>query len=227
MAARYSLRVTHVYRGLLIDNGLHIDPGYHGPIYIPVHNFIDQARTLKEDWRLLSMEFARTTPLPAGPLTGIVKEAALVGLHGTEGIDGHAGYKAILFNKRPEDLTRAHRTPKDFWNEFPGETHKSAMIGTEGRLKELREEVTGRLQKSVEGLQRVSYWVALGLLVGLLGIMIPWISGRYLDTERAYRDSAEKVQALSEEVQDLKAQLAGRPAGASAQQPAALPQKAR
>ena len=34
LIARYRLRVHQVYRGLLIDNGLHIDPGYCGYIWI-------------------------------------------------------------------------------------------------------------------------------------------------------------------------------------------------
>jgi deoxycytidine triphosphate deaminase len=64
MVARYSLQVTQVYRGLLIENGLQIDPGYHGRIYVAVHNFTDQARSLLLGKRFLSVDFTRTTPLP-------------------------------------------------------------------------------------------------------------------------------------------------------------------
>jgi deoxycytidine triphosphate deaminase len=208
MVARYSLRVTQVYRGLLIDNGLHIDPGYHGPIYIPVHNFADQDRTLSEGQAFLSVEFARTTPLPALPLARIATEAELVCTHGRPGLGGHAGYKVILFNKDPEDLKREPRTPPDFWNRSPfaGEEHKSAMIG---RLANLRDELTSHLSR----LRNVGLLGLLAIVVALFAAVFPWISGRYLDTERAYTESALKVQMLSEEVRDLKKEVETRPLG--------------
>src|SRR6266581_819967 len=64
LVARYSLRVHQVYRGLLIDNGLHIDPGYCGLIWIPVHNFTTQPRVLLLGDEFISVEFNRTTRLP-------------------------------------------------------------------------------------------------------------------------------------------------------------------
>jgi deoxycytidine triphosphate deaminase len=64
LVARYSLRVHQVYRGLLIDNGLHIDPGYCGYIWIPVHNFTMQPRILSQGQEFISVEFNRTTRLP-------------------------------------------------------------------------------------------------------------------------------------------------------------------
>ena len=77
IVARYSLRVHQVYRGLLIDNGLHIDPGYHGHIWIPVHNFTTQPRILSQGDEFISVEFNRTTPLP-GCVTAIANQEELV-----------------------------------------------------------------------------------------------------------------------------------------------------
>ena len=44
MIARYSLRVTQVYRGLVLDNGLQIDPGYHGHIHVPIYNLTNDKK---------------------------------------------------------------------------------------------------------------------------------------------------------------------------------------
>jgi deoxycytidine triphosphate deaminase len=211
MVARYSLRVTQVYRGLLIDNGLHIDPGYHGPIYVPVHNFTDQERSLFESQSFLSIEFARTTPLPVAALQRVGTEAEFVTKYGKGGLVGVNGYEAILFNKGPDDLRRQPRTPKDFWNKFPGEKHKSAMMATEGRLKEVRDGVADQLRRSEDRIRNVGFGAALAIMVALLAIILPWISARYLDTERAYNESARKLQALSDQVQDLKNQPLARP----------------
>jgi hypothetical protein len=234
MVARYSLQVHQVYRGLLIDNGLHIDPGYHGPIYIPIHNFTDQDRPLSEGQAFLSIEFARTTPLPAGPLARIGTEAELVTLHGMPGLEGHAGNKVILFNKSPEDLRRAPRTPKDFWNRFSGEEHKSAMMGTEGRLTNLRNEVTeqqthlrNEVRISIDRLRNVGFFAALAILVSIISLLFSVLLPRYLDTERAYLESAQKLQSLTVEVQDLKKQAATVPATLGVQRSVAPQQQAK
>jgi deoxycytidine triphosphate deaminase len=234
MVARYSLRVTQVYRGLLIDNGLHIDPGYHGPIYVPIHNFTDQDRPLSEGQAFLSIEFARTTPLPIGPLARIHGELELVSLYGKAGMEGHAGNKVIVFNKSPEDLKRAPRTPRDFWNKFSGEEHKSAMMGTEGRLEKLRDDVTKQqtklmddVRKSIEKIQSVGLFAALALVVGILSVLLSALLPRYLDTERAYMESAQKLQTLALEVQELKKQAANVAPRPGVQQPTAPPQQVK
>ena len=211
LVARYSLRVTQVYRGLLIDNGLHIDPGYHGPIYVPVHNFTDQDRPLSEGQAFLSAEFARTTPFPSGSVARIWTEAELVTKHGKPGLDGYAGNKVILFNKSVDDLRRVPRTPKDFWNKFPGEEHKSATMGTEVRLANVRNEVSEQqktllreVRTSIDRAGFLSFASLLAVLLALVSIFLP----RYLDTVRTSVELTQKVQSLTVEVQDLKKQAA-------------------
>ena len=67
--ARYSLGVTEVYRGLVLDNGLHIDPGYHGHINVPIYNFTNEKKSFQFMSKLLSIEFIRTTPFELECLT--------------------------------------------------------------------------------------------------------------------------------------------------------------
>ncbi|MDP9316476.1 MAG: hypothetical protein M3R24_37430, partial [Chloroflexota bacterium] len=38
IALRFNLKITHVYRGLLLGTGPLVDPGFEGPLYIPLHN---------------------------------------------------------------------------------------------------------------------------------------------------------------------------------------------
>jgi deoxycytidine triphosphate deaminase len=123
LVARYSLRVHQVYRGLLIDNGLHIDPGYCGRIWIPVHNFTMQPRILSQGDEFISVEFNRTTPLP-GTVNAIESEEELVArgirneLKGTNGRVVKVFYKNLeRYQRRNEDFT-----PRLFWEKFPGES---------------------------------------------------------------------------------------------------------
>lgn len=214
MVARYSLRVTQVYRGLLIDNGLHVNPGYHGPIYVPVHNFSAEERILSEGDAFLSVEFVRTTPLPA-QTASIGTEAELVRTHGKDGIPGQSGYSVLLFNRNPDDLKKSPRTPTDFWNKSPGEKHNSGIIS---QLESLRADVASKLKWT----RRLGYFGFITILVAFFTAVFPWISSRYLDTAAAYKESVSKLQILSDEVRDLKQQLATRPVP-----PSAVPQPAQ
>jgi hypothetical protein len=167
-----------------------------------------------------------------GPLALIRTELELVSLHGKVGLEGHAGNKVILFNKTPEDLRRAPRTPKDFWNKFSGEEHKSAMMGTEGRLSNLRNEVTEQqttlrndVLRSIERLRNVGFFAALAIVVAIISMLFSVLLPRYLDTQRAYIEAAQKLQSLALEVQDLKKQAAAGTPAQSVQRPAATSQQ--
>src|ERR1035438_8905430 len=142
LVARYSLRVHQVYRGLLIDNGLHIDPGYCGYIWIPIHNFTTQPRILPQGQEFISVEFNRTTRLPKCVET-INSQDELVALGVRNQLVGAKGCAIKVFYKdldkyrdRKEDFT-----PKLFWEKFLGEGHTSGMLGTERRLDKVQSDV--------------------------------------------------------------------------------------
>lgn len=41
IALRFNLKITHVYRGILLGTGPLVDPGFDGKLYIPLHNLTD------------------------------------------------------------------------------------------------------------------------------------------------------------------------------------------
>src|ERR1035438_194107 len=173
LVARYSLRVHEVYRGLLIDNGLHIDPGYCGYIWIPVHNFTTQLRVLPQGQEFISVEFNRTTHLPK-QVELIKTQDELVELGVRNGINGFKGrpvkvfYKDLeKYRKRTEDFT-----PRLFWDKFPGESHKSGMLGTENRLDEVQSNVTTtvqgfetKLERRLDSLRNVGFVAVAAIIV--------------------------------------------------------------
>jgi len=195
MVARYSLQVTQVYRGLLIENGLQIDPGYQGRIFVAVHNFTDQPRSLSRGDPFLSIEFGHTTPLPP-QVDHITSEEELVSLAGTGKLHGVDGNPIRLFAQSVKDL-RKERTPPHFWKKRPGERHESSLLGMERRNRALHDET----KKTVRQIQFISIGAVLVLLVAL----VPWISQRYLDTERAVRPIEEKIKVLDSQLQEQRA----------------------
>ena len=61
IAVRFNLKITHVYRGLLLGTGPLIDPGFEGKIFIPLHNLTANPYTFSYREDLIWMEFTKVS----------------------------------------------------------------------------------------------------------------------------------------------------------------------
>jgi deoxycytidine triphosphate deaminase len=181
LVARYSLRVHQVCRGLLIDNGLHIDPGYCGYIWIPVHNFTTQPRILAPGQEFISVEFNRTTHLPRD-VNMIETQDELVSRGIRNELKGSNGRTVKVFYKDLERYQKRHEdfTPRLFWDKFPGEKHQSAMLGLEQRVEKVKSDTEASVatfrsdvENSLRSFRNVGFLAAIGLIIGLLAIALP------------------------------------------------------
>jgi len=77
------------------------------------------------------------------------------------------------------------------------------------------------VRKSIDQVRNVGFFAALALVVGILSVLLSALLPRYLDTERAYMESAQKLQTLALEVQELKKQAATSAPTPGVQQPVA------
>ena len=217
LVARYSLRVHQVYRGLLIDNGLHIDPGYCGYIWIPVHNFTTQPRILAPGQEFISVEFNRTTHLPR-EVTTIANEDDLV-VRGIRGdLKGSNGRVVKVFYKDLERYRKRYDdfTPRLFWDKFPGENHQSSMLGTERRLDQVKrdaEKSASQLRTEVEKdlrlFRNVGFIATVGVIIGLLAILLPILYGEYGKSREVEAQHGVDIKELREQLQEQKRQLDG------------------
>ncbi len=64
IALRFNLKITHVYRGLLLGTGPLIDPGYTNKLSIPLHNLTTNDYTFVGGQPLIWMEFTKLSPQP-------------------------------------------------------------------------------------------------------------------------------------------------------------------
>jgi deoxycytidine triphosphate deaminase/cell division protein FtsL len=62
IAARFNLKIMHIYRGLLVGTGPLVDPGFVGRLSIPLHNLTANPYTIKGGDRLVWMEFTKISP---------------------------------------------------------------------------------------------------------------------------------------------------------------------
>jgi deoxycytidine triphosphate deaminase len=64
IALRFNLKITNVYRGLLLGTGPLVDPGFEGRLSIPLHNLTTNDYTLRGGDGLIWMEFTKLSPDP-------------------------------------------------------------------------------------------------------------------------------------------------------------------
>jgi deoxycytidine triphosphate deaminase len=59
IAIRFNLKITHVYRGILLGTGPLVDPGYRNKLSIPLHNLTTNPYVFKGGEGLIWMEFTK------------------------------------------------------------------------------------------------------------------------------------------------------------------------
>jgi hypothetical protein len=62
IAVRFNLRISHIYKGLLLGTGPLVDPGFRGRLSIPLHNLTINDYTLLGGDGLIWMEFTKLSP---------------------------------------------------------------------------------------------------------------------------------------------------------------------
>jgi deoxycytidine triphosphate deaminase len=219
VVARYSLRVGQVYRGLLIDNGLHIDPGYSGHIWIPVHNFTMQPRVLMRAEEFISVEFNRTTRLPRD-VHAIRSQDELVSYGLNSKLKGAGGHAIKIFYKDLERYKSRHDdfTPRLFWDKFPGERHTSGTLATDQRMDKLdqrmdklKQDVGITLEKRIESLRSFGIVASIaaftGLIVAIFGILLPILYAEFGKNREAVIQNASEIGQLRQLVQEQKERL--------------------
>ena len=63
IAVRFNLKITNIYRGLLMGTGPLIDPGFEGKIFVPLHNLTDNTYEFKHRESIVWLEFTKTSPI--------------------------------------------------------------------------------------------------------------------------------------------------------------------
>jgi deoxycytidine triphosphate deaminase len=62
IALRFNLKITHIYRGLLLGTGPLVDPGFKGYLSIPLHNLTSNDYKFVGGEGLIWMEFTKLSP---------------------------------------------------------------------------------------------------------------------------------------------------------------------
>jgi len=185
MIARFNLRVTQVYRGLLLGTGPQVEPGYKGLLGCPIHNFTDEDKTIEFFEPLVTIDFEKTTRLGETTFKGMnfadITEQQYAGMRaGVVKVEGLGGWRCKIFNKRVNAAFQSFLPP--------GQSVRSSV-------SHLQEEVE-RLRK----LQKVSAWTAAGVLLAAFSFAITV----YFHIEGYFHELKDNIRELSLEVGRLQ-----------------------
>jgi deoxycytidine triphosphate deaminase len=191
MIARFNLRVTQVYRGLLLGTGPQVDPGFNGLLGCPIHNFTDADKTIRFFEPLATIDFEKTTPL-AESMQLLADDFAQYRT-GDRTITGKDGLPCKIFNRRV-NASFASYLP-------PGESVRSSVQALYSDVARVKKGL-----KNIERAGAVAIAIALiGLLVASLGMLYPLYTNVKDDISSKYMDLKHDIVEITKSVSRLEA----------------------
>jgi deoxycytidine triphosphate deaminase len=186
IALRFNLRISHVYKGLLVGTGPLVDPGFHGRLSLPLHNLTANSYRLVGGEGVIWVEATKTQPVQS------VK---------TDAVARHGRVVDLPENKR--DLTLREYLRKADPNQAIRSSIPGLVAGMELRLAE-SQRVSQRAVEAVENERRqdvlAGFLTLVGIIVAVLALALALhqiidATNTRVDSTNSRIDQLVKVQA--------------------------------
>lgn len=189
IAARFNLRVTWVYKGILLGTGPQVEPGFRGTLSCPLYNLTNRPHTITRGQEFATIDFERTSDFPhmtPAEIAALVKDAGKL-----EEISV-AGERFILFKQRV--FNPLEKYPEDY-------DVTSSLVQLSSEVKTWRNLGIGIV---------VTFF---GLTLTILGLQnnlvreVIGISKDGIQTKEQVSTAHADTQKLQQQVEDLKKQV--------------------
>ena len=194
IALRFNLKISHVYRGLLLGTGPLVDPGFRGRLSVPLHNLTTNNYTLTFGEKLIWVEFTKVSRNQKWPIKDpeVTPERACTTLYTTFPAGRNANVHDLLKDASPFKSVRSS---------IP--------------------EATTKALRASRQVNRIQIMVIAGVFISLIGFVaavyqvvsfVPAVRDQLI-TEAANRDAKAKselqnqLSASNETVRKLKQAL--------------------
>jgi deoxycytidine triphosphate deaminase len=188
IALRFNLKIQHVYRGILLGTGPLVDPGFEGPLYIPLHNLTDGDYEFHGGEGLIWMEFTKLSwPPPAR-----VRQAQPVPQPAAPRPEARNG----RFYSFPTRKLRRRTLDDYLWYASP---HRPIRSSIPVEIAKSSEAAT-RATRAVNVVSAASIIAALGVgaaIVALVFQAISYINDTRSEIRQRLRDVEQRVRTLS------------------------------
>ncbi|MBD2129587.1 hypothetical protein NDI39_08070 [Microcoleus sp. ZQ-A2] len=209
IAVRFNLKITNVYRGLLLGTGPLVDPGFVGKLSLPLHNLTANSYKFRGGEPLIWMEFTKLSSNNRWrPSTG---QTSAIGRNGQ--------YKP--FRNQPCDVegylhkADPHRSIR---SSIPN-VIQSAQLSAAESLKSAQNAASSAenaTQRLTELQRKFTTGALIGVGLSIIAIVISsWgLGGLFLstsdylnNTREQNLDYKEKIKTLEQEIQALKKRI--------------------
>lgn len=183
IALRFNLRIQHVHRGLLLGTGPLIDPGFQGPLLIPLHNLTSIDYTLEAGKGIIWVEFTKLSPEPS-----------------EEQRSGNANQLPRLGRITHFPLQKSFRTPVQYLAKAaPHDAIQSSVLDIEQRVN--------RAERRLARFKTIGWISGLSVLIAMVGILYSVVS--VVQDANKYVREAEKsaVDVTEAKLKGLEARI--------------------
>jgi deoxycytidine triphosphate deaminase len=178
LIARFNLRVTQVYRGLLLGTGPQVDPGFRGYLGCPIHNFTDTAKTISFFEDLITIDFEKTTVFAETFLSNMKEVEIKDDMLRPENMKGFNGKLCKTYTGKSGDQPLSYYLPT-------GESVRSSIYAMQLRVD--------KFGRQLDRYRRIGIIALIALLIASANMFI-----------NAYQNITTSIAELREAVGQLK-----------------------
>lgn len=211
IALRFNLKISHVYKGLLLGTGPLVDPGFVGRLSIPLHNLTSNEYVFHCLDDMIEMEFTKLSPNDAwhtdisGQYTeAMYKRTKIPPNRDVEAYLGKAlkgGNNVSIESSLPSTLSQMQQSVTDAKNEV----HKLSQKASD-EFKEFQKDARKQLRNTsiINIVGFLSFVVSLVTVVGFCIGQIISLSGAYDDSATVMQS---QLQSYEEEIEEYKLEM--------------------
>lgn len=152
IAARFNLHIRYVHMGILLGTGPLVDPGFVGPLLVPLHNLTDNDYVVEGGDNLLWVEFTKLTANKYWhrPLTKL---------------DDPPPRDLVVFRGKKLNLdARSYLRKAEVWNRGVISAFKGALEDSRKQAKVSRLASEAARRDALEAANRSERWTTIGAL---------------------------------------------------------------
>lgn len=173
-AARFGLRVSYVYKGLLMGAGPQVDPGFEGHLGCPLHNLTNCSIRIKLEEPFAWIDFAKTSRL--GENAVLVNADALLEAAALRQRDRNQKKVWVLPGFQDFECRLYETQRVSFESSLPpGETVSSSVKGLEDSVESIKaawEHRQKEMTDQIGTLTKVSHRINVASVAGLIALFI-------------------------------------------------------
>ncbi len=188
IAARFNLHIRYVHKGILLGTGPIVDPGFVGPLLIPLHNLTDNDYVVEGGDKLLWVEFTKLTHHEYWSRS-------------TEKLSDSPPDELVVFDPQKRNLdAKKYFVKAEVWNQGVISAFKGALEDSRNQAKASRLAADRSANRTV--------WGGLGVVAGIAALIF--------SAYQLFQSNSEMVSGIDTRLDRIEREMGLSPIGSGA-----------